>query len=81
VVNARLQTIAAGGEVIVCEQVYQATAGAFYVEEGEPVQVKGLAALVRPYRGITSLSNFEAQTALPSASLQEVKEQGLGVRE
>lgn len=50
VVSARLQSIAAGGEVVVSDAVYSAVSGAFHVEEGEPVQVKGISEPVRPYR-------------------------------
>ncbi len=49
VVAARLQTIAQGGQVIVSEEVYRETQDRFAFTVGEPVQVKGLTAPVRPY--------------------------------
>ncbi len=49
VVAARLQTIAQGGQVIVSEEVYRETEDRFAYAVGEPVQVKGLTASVRPY--------------------------------
>ena len=49
VVAARLQTIAQGGQIIVSEEVYHETEGRFAYAVGEPVQVKGLTAPVRPY--------------------------------
>jgi class 3 adenylate cyclase len=50
VVSARLQSLAAGGEVIVSEAVYAALSGRLRAEAGEPVNVKGLSTPVRPYR-------------------------------
>lgn len=50
VVSQRLQSIAEGGEVVISETVYRTVYGLFPVEEGEPVQVKGLSEPVRPYR-------------------------------
>jgi class 3 adenylate cyclase len=50
VVSARLQSIAAGGDVVISQAVHDLTAGAFAVEAGAPVQVKGISAPVRPYR-------------------------------
>jgi class 3 adenylate cyclase len=50
VVSARLQSIAAGGEVMISESVYLTTFGAFRTEEGEPVRVKGISQPIRPYR-------------------------------
>lgn len=49
VVGHRLQSIAAGGEVVISETVYAATSGDFRVEQRDPVQVKGISAPVRPY--------------------------------
>ena len=49
VVSARLQSIAAGGEIVLSETVYQQTVGLRAVA-GELVQVKGISAPVRPYR-------------------------------
>jgi adenylate cyclase len=69
VVSARLQTIAGGGEVVISERLYEATAGAFAVVEGEPVMVKGLSAPVRPFRvlGATPAGNPALVPATPSA--------------
>lgn len=50
VVAARLQTLAAGGEVVVSDAVYTAADGAFEMMPGEPVTVKGMAHPVHPYR-------------------------------
>lgn len=50
VVSARLQTLAAGGEVVVSDAVYLETAGAFSMRGGDPVHVKGVTEPVRPYR-------------------------------
>ena len=49
VVSARLQSIAAGGEIVLSETVYQRTVGLQAVA-GAFVQVKGISAPVRPYR-------------------------------
>ena len=49
VISARLQSIAAGGEIVLSETVYQQTVGLRAVA-GELVQVKGISAPVRPYR-------------------------------
>jgi class 3 adenylate cyclase len=66
VVSARLQTIAAGGEVVISESLYEALSGAFAVEEGQPVMVKGLSIPVRPYRVIGSASpDHEAPPSMP----------------
>ena len=50
VVSQRLQSIAAGGEVIISETVFRAVSGMFPVVPGEPVQVKGLSEPMTPYR-------------------------------
>jgi class 3 adenylate cyclase len=50
VVSHRLQSIAAGGDVVISETVYLETSGAFPVEQGEPVRVKGISEPIRPYR-------------------------------
>lgn len=50
VVAARLNTVAAPGDVLVSDAVYQAIADTFTVEECEEVMVKGLSQPVRPYR-------------------------------
>ncbi len=78
VVSARLQTIAAGGEVVISEQVNQITAGAFYVEEGEPVKVKGLTAPVRPYRVISGIRTFEPVNAVAPAAPAADQQVGVG---
>ena len=49
VVSARLQSIAAGGEIVLSESVFERTVGLRAVA-GELVQVKGITAPVRPYR-------------------------------
>ena len=54
VVAARLQGVAQGGQVIVSEEVYRETADRFVFTVGEPVQVKGLTAPVRPYLVVES---------------------------
>lgn len=50
VVAARLNSVAAPGDVLVSDAVYQAIADTFTVEECEEVMVKGLSQPVRPYR-------------------------------
>jgi class 3 adenylate cyclase len=50
VISQRLQGIAAGGEVVVSEALFDMAAGGVIAEARDPVQVKGLAALVTPYR-------------------------------
>ncbi|MFN3650797.1 MAG: adenylate/guanylate cyclase domain-containing protein [Armatimonadota bacterium] len=50
VVSHRLQSLAAGGEVVVSQDVASVMGEDFHAEAGEPVQVKGLSAPVRPYR-------------------------------
>jgi len=50
VISARLQTLAAGGEVVVSDAIYQEVASAFRMEGGEPVRVKGVSVPVQPYR-------------------------------
>ena len=64
VVSARLQSIAAGGEVVISEAIYARTTG-LAAEAGEPVQIKGLSALVTPYR-------LRMQAGLPSSLLPAV---------
>jgi class 3 adenylate cyclase len=54
IIGQRLQSIAAGGEVVVSESVHFYTSGTFQAEAGEPVYVKGLSAPVRPYRVLAS---------------------------
>ena len=49
IVSARLQTLAAGGEVIVSETVFAALAETFQVEARDPIAVKGIHDLVHPY--------------------------------
>ncbi len=49
IVSARLQTLAAGGEVIVSAAVFAALDSTFQVEAREPVAVKGIYELVHPY--------------------------------
>ena len=49
VVSNRLQGLAKGGQVVISETAYMAMSGAIPAEAGEPVQVKGVTALVRPY--------------------------------
>jgi class 3 adenylate cyclase len=50
VVAARLQGIAAGGEVLITEEVYELTANAFRCEPREPVAVKGISEPIRTYK-------------------------------
>lgn len=52
VISARLQTLAAGGAVIISDSIaaYLESAGAFRLEGGEPVRVKGVTNPVLPYR-------------------------------
>lgn len=80
VVSARLQTIADGGEVVISEQVFEAIADRFQVIESEPVHVKGISHLVRPYRVTCErkssdssplLSIDPAHAALISSQLRE----------
>lgn len=49
IVSARLQALAAGGEVVISETVRTALDDKFEVEAREPVAVKGIYELVRPY--------------------------------
>jgi class 3 adenylate cyclase len=49
IVSARLQTLAAGGEVIISEAIFSVLDGTFQVEARDPVAVKGIYELVRPY--------------------------------
>ena len=49
VVSARLQSIAAGGEIVLSETVYRQTVG-LRAEAGELAQVKGISEPVRTYR-------------------------------
>jgi len=54
IVSARLQTLAAGGEVIISEAVYAALDETFQVEAREPVAVKGIYELVHPYHVLSA---------------------------
>ncbi len=54
IVSARLQTLAAGGEVIISETVYAALGETFQVQSRDPVAVKGITELVRPYHVLSS---------------------------
>ncbi len=49
IVSARLQTLAAGGEVIISETVHAALDATFQVEARDPVAVKGIYEPVRSY--------------------------------
>ena len=71
VVSARLQSIAAGGEIVLSETVYQQTVGLRAVA-GELVQVKGISAPVRPYR-LRALSETPFPTLLPPPVLTVVE--------
>jgi len=66
VVSQRLQSIAGGGEVVISEAVSRSVHGRFPVQPGEPVQVKGLSALVTPYRVILPLASAEGAEAQPA---------------
>jgi class 3 adenylate cyclase len=54
VVSARLQSLAAGGELIISETVFEALQGSFQVEAREPVAVKGISDLVHPYHVLSA---------------------------
>jgi class 3 adenylate cyclase len=54
VISQRLQSLAAGGEIIISDAVFQTVGDTFEVQEGEPVTVKGSARPVRPYLVIAS---------------------------
>ncbi len=54
VISQRLQSIAAGGEIVISEDVFLMLGDVFEVSEGELVSVKGITIPVRPYRVLSS---------------------------
>lgn len=59
VISQRLQSLAAGGEIIISGAVFDAVGDCFEVQEGEPVTVKGSTLPVRPYSVVASLVSPE----------------------